>query len=126
MLIYIRSIDHIELTVKDLLVSSEFYKRLPGFKVVASYPNFIMFSCGNFKLGLTDHKGRLTSDSFKETNIGMDHVSFTVSKREDLDEAIEFFSSENIPHGEIKKLSNGTYVLAFRDPDNIQLELTYK
>lgn len=123
---HIKGIDHIEFTVKDLKVSREFYKKLPGFKVVAEYPNFVMFSCGNFKLGITDHKKHITSDRFVETNVGMDHVSFMVSKRDDLDEALEFFLTENIPHGEIKKLSNGAYVLAFRDPDNIQLELTFK
>lgn len=122
----IKSIDHIELTVKDLEVSRNFYEKLPGFKVVASYPNFVMFSCGDFKLGITDHNKQITSDRFMETNVGMDHISFMVSKREDLDEALKFFSAENIPHGEIKKLSNNAYALAFRDPDNIQLELTYK
>lgn len=122
----IKSIDHIKLTVSDMEVSKHFYEMLPGFKIVASYPNFIMFSCGNFKLGITDHNKKQSSNRFHETNIGLDHVSFKVSKKEDLEEALNFFKKENILHGEIKKLSNNACVLTFRDPDNIQLEFTWR
>jgi glyoxylase I family protein len=113
-------IHHIELTVSDLKRSREFYEKLPGFKVVAEYPNFIMFFNGHFYLGLTDHKGKQTTQSFAETNVGLDHVSFEVKSKEDLEEAAKIYK------GEIKKLSNGLYVLAFRDPDNIQLEFCWK
>ena len=39
---------------------------------------------------------------------------------------VQLFDAEGISHGEIKDLGPGLgiYVLAFRDPDNIQLELT--
>lgn len=122
----ITGIDHIELTVKDLEVSKRFYEKLPGFKVVASYLHFIMFSCSNFKLGITDHKKQTISEKFNEKIIGMDHVSFRLSKKEDLNEAVVFFEKENIKHGDIRQLSNDAYVLAFRDPDNIQLEFSWK
>lgn len=117
---------HIELTISDLKKSTDFYSKLPGFKIVARHPNFIMFFNGNFYLGLTDHKDNLKEDKFDETNVGLDHVSFLVKNRQDLDEAVRFFNREEIEHGEIKKLSNNLYVLAFRDPDNIQLELCWK
>ncbi len=122
----IKNIHHIKLTVSDLQNSIKFYHKLPGFKIVAEYPNFVMFYTGSFYLGLTDHKGQIKEKQFSEFNVGMDHVSFQVNSKEDLNNAIEFFDRENIPHGEIKKLSNNLYVLVFRDPDNIQLELTYK
>jgi glyoxylase I family protein len=116
----ILGIHHIELTVANLARSKAFYERLPGFKVVAEYPNFVMFYNGHLYLGLTDHKGKQTSDRFAETNVGLDHVSFAVKSKEDLEEAAKLYN------GEIKKLSNGLYVLAFRDPDNIQLEFCWK
>ena len=122
----ILGIHHVELTVRDLKKSQEFYEKLPGFKKVAEYQNFIMFFNGHFYLGLTDHKNEQTTDSFTETNIGLDHVSFLVKSREDLTAALELFDNEQIAHGEIKKLSNNLWVLAFRDPDNIQLELCWK
>ena len=43
----------------------------------------------------------------------------------ELESAIQLFDERDIPHGEIKDLDGlGIYVLAFRDPDNIQVELT--
>jgi glyoxylase I family protein len=122
----IKGIHHIELTVSDLEKSREFYSKLPGFKVVASYPGFVMFFCRNFYLGLTDHKGKATKEKFDEFRTGLDHLSFDVSEKNDLDEAIRFFDFEGIKHGNIEKLSNSTHTLVFRDPDNIQLELAYK
>lgn len=117
----INKIHHIKLTVRDLQISKRFYESLPGFKCVAQYPDFIMFSVGNFYLGLTTH--RKEKGGFDETVAGLDHVSFEV---DNLGQAIEFFEKNNVLHGEIKKLSNGLFVLAFRDPDNIQLELCCK
>lgn len=122
----IKGIHHIELTVSNLEKSKEFYSKLPGFKVVASYPGFIMFFCKNFYLGLTAHKEKSSKDKFDEFRTGLDHVSFEVSLKNDLNEAIKLFDKEKIEHGKIEKLSNNVLVLAFRDPDNIQLELAYK
>lgn len=121
----ITTINHIELTVTDLARSKEFYGALPGFKCVADYEDFVMFSVGDFKLGLTTHKNK-AQKKFSEFETGLDRVAFEVRSKEELTKAIAFFDEKNINHGEIKKLSNGTLVLAFRDLDNIQLELTCK
>lgn len=117
----ILQINHIKLTVSDLEKSREFYEKLPGFKLVAKHPNFYMFACGNFYLGLTDHKGEQKIKIFDEKNVGLDHVSFTVESKGDLAEAQKLLGQ-----GEIKELSNGLWVMAFRDPDNIQLEFCWK
>ncbi|MFH1899029.1 MAG: VOC family protein [Patescibacteria group bacterium] len=121
----IKGVHHIELTVTSLENSKSFYQKLPNFKVLAEYPDFVMFFNGNVYLGLTTHQGK-AKGKFDEKNVGMDHVSFEVDTKEALEEAIKFFDKENIPHGEIKKLSNNIHVLAFRDPDNIQLELSWR
>lgn len=121
----IKGIHHIELTITELNRSKKFYLKLPGFKIVAEYPDFVMFYNGFFYLGLTTHKGKAKT-KFDETVTGLDHISFMVESKQDLDEAIIFFDKEKISHGKIKKLSNNTFVLAFRDPDNIQLELSWK
>ena len=43
----------------------------------------------------------------------------------DLAAAADLFNARGVPHGEIKPLEPfGIAVLAFRDPDNIQVELT--
>lgn len=122
----INGIHHIEITVTNLQRSKIFYSKLPGFKLVAEYPHFVMFDTKEFKFGLTDHNLNIKTNKFDEMNVGLDHVAFSVSTKKDLVNALSFFEIESIPHGEIKKLSNGTFVLSFRDPDNIQLELAYR
>jgi hypothetical protein len=49
-----------------------------------------------------------------------------VATRDDLERALRLLDERGIPHGEITDLGDvfGLYILAFRDPDNIQLELT--
>lgn len=43
----------------------------------------------------------------------------------ELEAAIRIFDAKGVPHGQITPLpSFGIYVLPFRDPDNIQVELT--
>lgn len=126
MSIKICGVHHIELTVTDINKSKKFYSELLGFKLVADYANFAMFYNGYFYLGLTDHKGNCKEKRFDERNVGMDHISFEVKSRKDLEQALLLFDKEKIKHGEIKKLSNNLYVLAFRDPDNIQLELSWR
>jgi hypothetical protein len=68
----------------------------------------------------------IRGDQFSENRVGLDHVSFYVSSRGELEQAVRLFDEQNVSHGEIKDLGAalGLYVLAFRDPDNIQLELT--
>ena len=122
----IAGIHHIELTVADLEGSKNFYSKLPKFKIVAEYANFVMFFNGHFYLGLTDHKGLQDQKRFNERNVGLDHLSFNVKSKKDLADALAFFDKEKVSHGEIKELSNNLYILAFRDPDNIQLELSWK
>ena len=45
--------------------------------------------------------------------------------RDDLERAVALFDEHGVPHGPITGLDSfGIYVLPFRDPDNVQLELT--
>ena len=120
----IKSVHHIKLTVSDLHRSKLFYEKLPGFKLVAQHLDFYMFSCGKFYVGITTHKDKQRLKEFTEYNVGLDHVSFEVDTS--LDEILPFLDSNKIEHGEIKKLSNNLHVLAFRDPDNILLEFSWR
>jgi catechol 2,3-dioxygenase-like lactoylglutathione lyase family enzyme len=60
-----------------------------------------------------------------ENRIGLDHLSLSVASMADLQAAVALFDAKGVVHGEIKPLEPfGIAVLAFRDPDNIQVELT--
>jgi len=64
-------------------------------------------------------------DAFDEDRVGLDHLSFHVESRAALNEAIRRLDENGVPHGEVRELTSfGICVLPFRDPDNIQLELT--
>ena len=65
-------------------------------------------------------------DSFDENRVGLDHLSFSVASRADLERAARLFDEHGVTHGEIEDTGPGMrlYMLSFRDPDNTQLELT--
>lgn len=131
-------IHHLRLTVTDIERSRDFYTRLLGFNVAVaapesddpksdpSYPVLwggIVMAKGNYLLGLRPVAAK--NDRFDEDRVGLDHLSFNVESRAALDEAIQILDQNNVPHGVVRELTSfGICVLPFRDPDNIQLELT--
>jgi glyoxylase I family protein len=119
-------VHHIALRVTQLSRSIAFYKDLFGFQPVAELPDVTILSNGALILGLRDQRSAESTDRFDEFRVGLDHLSFAVGSREDLDRAVQILDQCDVPHGEIEDLGSdfGMYVLAFRDPDNIQLELT--
>ena len=131
-------IHHLRLTVTDVERSREFYTTLLGFDVAAEAPpagdpsaeavNRILFGGvvmvrGGLLLGLRPVAP--PGDRFDEDRVGLDHLSFSVASRDELEEAVRLFDERGVPHGEIATLAGfGIHVLPFRDPDNIQIELT--
>jgi glyoxylase I family protein len=131
-------IHHLRLTVTDIDRSRAFYTGLLGFNVAAeapasadpmhdpSYPVLwggVVMAKGNYLLGLRPVAAK--NDRFDEDRVGLDHLSFNVESRAALDEAIRLLDQNHVPHGEPRELTSfGICVMSFRDPDNIQLELT--
>ena len=124
-----KAIHHFTLTVTNVGRAQEFYSGLLNFQPIMEFGSRILLSNGSIVLVLTpapDPSRAIINDSFDENRVGLDHVSFSVGSRDELEAAVRLFDEQNVPHGEIKDLGSdlGLYVLAFRDPDNIQLELT--
>jgi len=131
-------IHHLRLTVTDVDRSRAFYTGLLGFDVaVESPPDDDPSAAEAYKIlfgGVVMVRGDLLmglrpvappGDRFDDDRVGLDHLSFSVPARADLEQAVSLFDADGVPHGEITALpSFGIYVLPFRDPDNIQLELT--
>jgi hypothetical protein len=66
-----------------------------------------------------------SGDRFDPDRVGLDHLSFGVPGRDDLEQAARLFDEHGVPHGEITTLAGfGIDVLPFADPDGVQLELT--
>ena len=131
-------IHHLRLTVTDVARSREFYTGLLGFDIAVDSPppddptaqdvypvlfGGLVMVRGSLLLGLRPVAP--PGDRFDEDRVGLDHLSFSVASRAELDEAVRLFEERGVPHGEIKPLPGfGIFVLPFRDPDNIQVELT--
>ena len=120
---------HVVLTVSDLDRSLAFYSDVLGFQTAAELPRRVLVSNGSILLGLglpPDPAVDASGDRFDENRIGIDHISFNVDSLATMEEAARRLDERGVSRGEIKDLSEafGIYVLAFRDPDNIQLELT--
>jgi glyoxylase I family protein len=132
------NIHHLRLTVTDIERSREFYTGLLGFDVAVaapesddpksdpSYPVLwggVVMAKGNYLLGLRPVAA--SGDRFDEDRVGLDHLSFNVESRSALNEAIKLLDERGVTRGEVRELTAfGICVLPFRDPDNIQLELT--
>ena len=78
----------------------------------------VIYQLGSSLLGLRP----VATDSFDEDRVGLDHLSFTVPGRADLDAAADLLDERGVAHGGVKDIGAG-YILEFRDPDNIALEL---
>jgi catechol 2,3-dioxygenase-like lactoylglutathione lyase family enzyme len=137
------AIHHIRMTVTDVERSQEFYTSVLGFQVAAQMPETtddplsaglakallggVVLQNGSVLFGLRPAtENHITSgDRFDEHRVGLDHLSFSVPSLSDLEAAARLLDERGVPRGEIVDLTSfGIYVMAFRDPDNLQLELT--
>ena len=131
-------IHHLRLTVTDLERSREFYTQLLGFVVAVESPppddpsaaevfkilfGGVVMARGNLIMGLRPMAA--ADDRFDPDRVGLDHLSFSVASRGELDQAIRLFDEHGVPHGQITRLPGFAIdVLPFEDPDGVQLELT--
>ena len=131
-------IHHLRLTVTDVQRSREFYTGLLGFTVIVESPppgdpaaaetfkilfGGVVMVRGNLIMGLRPMAPE--ADRFDPDRVGLDHLSFSVPSRTDLEQAARLLDERGVPHGEITRLPGFAIdVLPFEDPDGIQLELT--
>lgn len=122
-------VHHLRLTVADVARSRAFYEEVLGFAFVMDLPAGVFLSNGAVGLGIGPSPAPArapAADRFDEARVGLDHLSFQVASRGELERAAVLLDERAVPRGEITDLGDafGLYILAFRDPDNIQLELT--
>lgn len=119
---------HLTLTVRNLKVSEEWYCELFGFERVHQEHRphsdaVLLRDPGSpMVLSLRQHHGSGTA-RFDETRTGLDHVSFGVADRAELEEWQRRLAGHHVEHSPITDTPFGA-VLVFRDPDHIQLELS--
>lgn len=134
-------VHHVRMTVTDVERSTDFYTRVLGFDVVVPGPppsedashdavvdtlqGGVILSHGGMFFGLRPADGERADDRFDPHRVGLDHLSFGVPARADLDTAVELLDASGVSHGPIRDLAPlGLSFLAFFDPDGIALELS--
>jgi glyoxylase I family protein len=134
-------VHHLRLTVTDVGRSRAFYTELLGFQVAVDAPppaddphhdltkdllqGGIVMANGDLLLGLRPVDAERASDRFDPFRCGLDHLSFGVATKADLEAAARAFEERGVEHSEISDLPPfGIAVLPFKDPDGVALELT--
>ena len=124
---------HVRLTVTDIARSRAFYDDVFGLPVAVEVPvdaddatkeqlgflfGGVIYAMGDSLFGLRP----VATDRFDEDRVGLDHVCFAVAGLADIEAMVALLDERGHPHSGIKDLGVG-YILEFRDPDNIALEL---
>ena len=136
MTIRTRSIAHIRLTVTDIARSRRFYEDVFGWPVLIELPvdadadtreqlwflfGGVIYHLGDALVGLRPVAA--DDDRFDADRVGLDHLALALDSHDDLVAAASHLDSLGIAHGPIKDIGP-SYILEFRDPDDIALELT--
>lgn len=129
----VQSYAHVRLTVTDIDVSRAFYDRVFALPVAFEVPSDaddatraqlgflfggVIYKLGDSLLGLRP----VADDEFSENRVGLDHVSFAVAGHSEIESAARVLDELGVAHGGVKDIGAG-YILEFRDPDNIALEI---
>lgn len=128
------SIAHVRLTVTDIERSRQFYESVFGWPVLLEVPENadestrnqlsflyrgVIYDLGGTLIGLRP----VAADRFDEDRVGLDHIAFRLTTKDELDSAAAHLDELGVAHEPIKDIGP-SYILEFRDPDNIALELT--
>ena len=120
-------LSHVALTVRDLRVSAPWYGTLFDSEPVIDedtdpdmHHTVWLVGAGTL-IGLHQHGTPAPAEVFSECRVGLDHLSFGVAARGDLEKWASRLDELGVPHGAIKDAHYGSG-LSFRDPDGIALE----
>jgi catechol 2,3-dioxygenase-like lactoylglutathione lyase family enzyme len=123
-------IDHFSLSVRNLDHSEQWYRDVLGMHRVhtergAHSDAVVLVHDGSgMVLCLRQHHGTGTA-RFDESRTGLDHISFGVADRDDLDRWERILDEHHVEHSPVSDTPFGA-VMVFRDPDHIQLELAWR
>jgi glyoxylase I family protein len=126
----ISGIAHVELSVRDLDRSVAWYCKLLGARDVFRATNDIygITACAILEpqsklvLAFTQHREEDSSE-FDPRRVGLDHVSFAVRDRAELDAWVARLDELGIAHSDVQN-EGYAHQVTFRDPDGIALEFS--
>jgi catechol 2,3-dioxygenase-like lactoylglutathione lyase family enzyme len=114
-------LNHVIMTIKDVKISQEFYGNLLGFEVKNIADGFF-FMTGGVAIFFFSPRQPIPEDRFNEFRIGLDHLAFTAPSESALEALAEKLLAAGVQTKGVETYHTGNKYVAFRDPDNIQLE----
>lgn len=119
----VTAIHHLTLRVRDRSASASFYEEALGV-TVERLEDRCRFRVGQAIVILREPlPGTPQGDRFSERRIGLDHVSFAVTGKAELEALANRLRAMGAEVGSIERdRAGGGVGVAFRDPDGIQLE----
>jgi glyoxylase I family protein len=118
-------LSHIILTVSDLARSRKFYGELLGFQIQDIQfegGSMFFFVVGGVAIWVLTHPQTPPGDRFSEFRIGLDHLSFKAPDEAALKVVADKLIAAGVDTKGVETFVSGNKYVAFRDPDNIQLE----
>jgi glyoxylase I family protein len=119
-------INHIILTVADVARSYAFYRDMLGFDtiIMEEDPNkSFYFIVGGVPIFVFPSRQPLPDDRFSEFRIGLDHLAFTAPDLATLHALADKLIAAGVDTKGVEQFAHtGNWYVAFRDPDNVQLE----
>ena len=114
-------LNHVILTISDVARSRLFYGDLLGFDLQDIADGFYFIS-GGVAFFLFPSSHAIPDDRFNEFRIGLDHLAFTAPGAEALQALADKLIAAGVETQGVETYHTGNKYVAFRDPDNIQLE----
>jgi glyoxylase I family protein len=118
-------LNHVILTISDVARSREFYGGLLGFEIAdvpANPAAGFYFEVGGMTVWFIRSAKPIEGDRFSEFRIGLDHLGFAAPSKEALERLAEKLTAADVETSGVERFFTGNWYVAFRDPDNIQLE----
>lgn len=114
-------LNHILLTISEVARSRAFYGDLLGFELHDIADGFYFVS-GGVAFFLFPSSQPIPNDRFNEFRIGLDHLAFTAPSEAALQLLAVRLKAAGVETKGVEVYHTGNHYVAFRDPDNIQLE----
>jgi glyoxylase I family protein len=124
-------VDHIDLTVTDLVRSIAFYdkvlvalgfRRLPG-------DSYVVWSNAQMNIALRPAAPEERGTGFNRYRVGLHHLALKAKSREDVDRFYELLLREGVavldPPADYPQYGPQYYAVFFTDPDGMKLELVH-